>query len=180
MNTENLFLLERTDPKLTKKSLAIIDYQDPTFQKFVDDLILCGDDNEGVGIAAPQVGKSIRLFIMAPKPNPRYPDAPTMDTTAIINPEIISQSQEMEKGYEGCLSVPGFRGLVPRSVEIEVTYFDRHGIFHHTNFTGFLARLFQHEFDHLEGVLYPTRMEAGDELLTLEAFTAVTGIVIER
>lgn len=178
MKTEHLQLLERSDPKLTKKSDTVIDYMDPDFQKLIDELILCGDENEGVGIAAPQVGKSIRLFIMAPKPNPRYPDAPTMEATAILNPKIISVSDTMEKGWEGCLSVPGFRGQVSRHTEIEVTYQDRFGNHHQQKFSGFLARLFQHEFDHLEGVLYPTRMEAGDPLLTLEEFTEVTGIVV--
>lgn len=178
MEPDGLKLLARTDPILTNKSEAVIDYADTNFQKWIDDLILCGEENEGVGIAAPQVGKSIRLFIMAPKPNPRYPDAPMMEPTAILNPKFHSVSDTMEKGWEGCLSVPGFRGLVPRYTEIEVSYFDRNGIFQQQKFSGFLARLFQHEYDHLEGVLYPTQMEEGDELLTLEKFTALTGIVI--
>lgn len=175
---QGLILLDRDDQRLIRKSNDVIDYRDPEFQKFIDDLILCGDEHQGVGIAAPQVGKSIRLFIMAPKPNPRYPDAPEMPPTAIINPEILSVSEAKEKGWEGCLSVPGFRGQVPRHLEINVAYQDRFGEKRTTRFSGFLARLFQHEFDHLEGVLYPTRMEEGDALVTLEEFTALTGIVV--
>jgi peptide deformylase len=175
---ETLYLLGREDRRLAQKASAIENILDPAFQAWIDSLIRCGQEQDGVGIAAPQVGKSIRLFIMAPNPNPRYPDAPTMAPTAIINPVIVHVSTEMEKGWEGCLSVPGFRGLVPRHCEIEVQYLDRMGQSHSAHFTGFLARLFQHEFDHLEGILYPERMIDGDPLVTLVEFTAITGIVI--
>ncbi len=177
---EPLNLLPRDDQKLIRKSADVIDYQDPEFQNFIDELIRCGDEHQGVGIAAPQVGKSFRLFIMAPKPNSRYPDAPEMPATAILNPVILSVSPEMEKGWEGCLSVPGFRGHVPRHLEIDVAFQDRFGEKRTAHFSGFLARLFQHEFDHLEGVLFPDRMEQGDALVTLEEFTALTGIVVSQ
>lgn len=172
---ESLTLLQREDDRLGLKALTIANLADPEFQDFIDKLILCGQENDGVGIAAPQVGNSIRMFIMAPSPNPRYPDAPTMPPTAIINPEIVQASAEMEKGWEGCLSVPGFRGLVPRHLEIQVTYWDRFGQTHSVHFTGFLARLFQHEFDHLEGILYPQRMIDSDALISLEDFAVLTG-----
>jgi peptide deformylase len=175
-----LSLLERGDERLTVKSGRILDTADPEFQAFIDALIRCGHDNLGVGIAAPQVGKSLRLFIMAPKPNPRYPDAPAMEPTAIINPEILRVSDEKESGWEGCLSVPGFRAKVPRHFEIDVAYTDRHGRNHTERFSGFMARLFQHEFDHLEGILYPERLEKGESLITLDEFTARTGIVVPR
>ncbi len=177
---EPLILLPRGDNRLTQKAAIIGSLLDPDFQDFIDRLIRCGAENDGVGIAAPQVGKSIRMFIMAPSPNSRYPDAPTMDPTAIINPEILQKSTEMEKGWEGCLSVPGFRGLVPRHVEIEVAYLDRTGQRHTAHFSGFLARLFQHEFDHLEGILYPERMIDGDPLVSLEEFSVLTGISVPR
>ena len=175
---EPLILLPRDAPLLASKANGIDDFEDPRFQAFIDDLMRCGDENDGVGIAAPQVGKSIRLFIMAPKPNPRYPDAPVMEPTAIINPEILNVSEEKEKGWEGCLSVPGFRGMVPRHLEITVAYQDRTGQHMRAHFSGFLARLFQHEFDHLEGILFPDRMEKEDPLVTLEEFTAITGITV--
>jgi peptide deformylase len=165
---------------LTLKAGRILDIADPEFQAFIDELIRCGHDNLGVGIAAPQVGKSLRLFIMAPQPNPRYPDAPSMEPTAIINPEILRVSEEMETGWEGCLSVPGFRAKVPRHLEIDVSFTDRHGAARTERFSGFLARLFQHEFDHLEGILYPERLAQGETLITLDEFTAQTGIVVPR
>lgn len=173
-----LLLLERDDRILATKAGPVPDLAAPEVQEFIDALIRCGHDNLGVGIAAPQVGLSLRLFIMDPKPNPRYPDAPAMEAMAVINPEILEWSEEMETGWEGCLSVPGFRGKVPRHAHIEVTFLDRFGERHNERYSGFMARLFQHEYDHLEGVLYPERMEKGDTLVTLEEFTALTGIVI--
>jgi peptide deformylase len=175
-----LSLLARSDERLTLKAGRILDVADPEFQAFIDELIRCGHDNLGVGIAAPQVGKSLRLFIMAPQPNPRYPDAPAMDPMAVINPEIIRVSEEMETGWEGCLSVPGFRAKVPRHLEIDVSFTDRRGTARTERFSGFLARLFQHEFDHLEGILYPERVAQGEALITLDEFTAQTGIVVPR
>ena len=120
----------------------------------------------------------MRLFIMAAKPSPRYPDAPAMEPMAVINPEILRVSDEVETGWEGCLSVPGFRARVPRHLEIDVAFTDRHGASRQERFRGFMARLFQHEFDHLEGILYPERIARGESLITLEEFTAQTGIVV--
>lgn len=173
-------LLQRGDERLTVKAGKILDIADPDFQAFIDGLIQCGLDNQGVGIAAPQVGRSIRMFVMAPRPNPRYPDAPLVEPFAVINPAILSASAEMETGWEGCLSVPGFRAQVPRHLEVDVAYTDRLGNEVTTRFSGFLARLFQHEFDHLEGILYPERLAQGSALVTLDEFTALTGIVVPR
>lgn len=170
-----LSLLPRDDARLARKADRIPDFSDPALQKFIDDLIACGEENHGVGIAAPQVGKSIRLFILAPKPGPRYPDATPQDPIAVINPEIVRKNDVMEKGWEGCLSVPGYRGLVPRHTEIEATFLDRKGLRRRMVFTGFVARIFQHEFDHIEGILYPARMDKEDKLLTLDEYAAVTG-----
>lgn len=175
-----LTLLERGDERLSLKSGRILDISDPDFQAFIDSLIRCGFDNDGVGIAAPQVGKAMRMFIMAPRPNPRYPDAPVAEPLAVINPVILSLSEGMEPGWEGCLSVPGFRAQVQRHQEIDVAFTDRTGRHLRARFTGFMARLFQHEFDHLEGILYPERLENGSPLITLEEFTAITGIQVTR
>jgi peptide deformylase len=184
MNPESpsspLSLLDRADERLTLKAGRILDIADPAFQAFIDELIRCGNENLGVGIAAPQVGRSLRLFIMAAKPSPRYPDAPAMEPLAVINPEILRVSDGLETGWEGCLSVPGFRAKVPRHLEIDVAFTDRHGASRQERFSGFMARLFQHEFDHLEGILYPERIAKGDSLITLEEFTAQTGIVVPR
>lgn len=177
---ENLSLLARDDARLADKSGEVVDFRDPDFQRFIDDLIRCGEENMGVGIAAPQVGRSVRLFIMAPKPGPRYPDAPEAEPFAVINPEILRSYGDVQKAWEGCLSVPGYRGLVPRHETVDVAYLDRHGVRHEETFTGFIARIFQHEYDHLEGILYPQRMEKEDPLLPLEEYTARTGIQVPK
>lgn len=171
----SLSLLPREDARLLLRAVDVAAFEDPEFQGLIDDLIRCGEENLGVGIAAPQVGRSLRLFIMAPKPGPRYPDAPTVEPFAVINPVIHRAYGEIVKDWEGCLSVPGFRGLVPRHGNVDVSYLDRSGQAQSATFSGFLARLFQHEFDHLEGILYPYRMDGEDALLTLEEFAARTG-----
>jgi len=175
-----LKLVPREDPDLHKRSETVQDIQNPEFQTFLDDLIASGEENMGVGIAAPQVGKNLRAFILAPKPSARYPQATAMEPTPIINPVILEKFGPVEKDWEGCLSVPGFRGKVPRSHGVHVRFLDRTGTAHELSLEGFVARVFQHEFDHLEGILYPERMEAEDKLLSLEEFFAETGIQVPK
>lgn len=122
----------------------------------------------GVGIAAPQINISKRIFIMCSKPNQRYPNAPLIEPTAIINPEILDANSEQEKDWEGCLSVPSIRGLVPRYKTINVSYFDLSGNKHNKELTGFLARIFQHEIDHLDGLTFIDRVESVKDLCSEE------------
>ena len=129
-------------------------------QELIDDLILTCRATQGVGIASPQIGVSKRIFIMASQPNKRYPNAPKMQPKAIINPEILSYGDEVEKDWEGCLSLPNVRGLVPRSIKIEVRYATRNGEEVQEVLEGFLARIFQHEFDHLNGKVFIDRVES--------------------
>lgn len=128
-------------------------------QLLIDDMIATCLDIDGVGIAAPQVYSPIRLFIVASRPNARYPNAPEMEPTAIINPVIHAASNETEKDWEGCLSIPGIRGLILRSKSIDVSYFNRHGDKETKTFEGFVARVFQHEFDHIEGTVFTDRVD---------------------
>jgi peptide deformylase len=113
----------------------------------------------GVGIAAPQVGHSLRIFILASKPNNRYPNAPTMEPTAIINPIVHSFSVEMEDGWEGCLSVPGIRGIVSRHKSLTASFTNRFGRPEEIECVGFVARVFQHELDHLNGIVFLDRTD---------------------
>ncbi len=135
-------------------------------QQLIEDLIATAEAANGVGIAAPQVASSMRLFIIASRPNPRYPYAPTMAPTAIIDPQIIDRSAEMVMGWEGCLSVTGMRGLVPRHQSIEVTYITPQGELVRAQLTNFIARIFQHELDHLDGILFPDRVIKATDLIT--------------
>jgi peptide deformylase len=160
-----LQIAEIGSPILRHKS-DLIDLPNPQIDSLIADLIATANEANGVGIAAPQVAKSIRLFIVASRPSPRYPYAPTMEPTPMINPEIIDQSGELVSGWEGCLSVPGVRGLVLRDRTIEVRYLTQHGDLVQQELTGFVARIFQHELDHLDGILFPDRVSNPTDLIT--------------
>ena len=132
----------------------------------IKSLIKTAIASKGVGIAAPQISQPYRLFIMASHPSDRYPHAPTMSPTAIINPQIVGHGTEIVKDWEGCLSVPNVRGLVPRFREIEVKYLTDTGQTKQEVMTDFLARIFQHELDHLDGILFIDRVEQESDLYT--------------
>lgn len=163
---ELLAIAQLGNPILRQSASGVDRLQNPEIQQLIDDLIATVDQANGVGIAAPQVSQSCRLFIVASRPNARYPDAPEMPPTAMINPQIIAHSEVVEKGWEGCLSVPGMRGLVPRYTAITVEYCDREGQYHQQELEGFIARIFQHELDHLDGILFPDRVESPDDLVS--------------
>ena len=141
-----------------------------SLQRLIDDLIATVVATNGVGIAAPQVSQSDRLFIVASRPNLRYPNAPKMEPTAMINPRLISHSEEIVNDWEGCLSVPEIRGLVPRYRAIEVEYTSRKGQLQRQELTDFVARIFQHEYDHLEGILFLDRVESTKDLMTEDEY----------
>ena len=159
-------VIQLGDGRLRSHAKPICDLGDPQLQRLIDDLLATAADKNGVGIAAPQVAEGLQLFIVASRPNPRYPNAPAMEPVAMINPKILSHSDERVKGWEGCLSVPGQRGLVPRYSEIEVSYLDRYGDEHRHHLQDFVARIFQHEYDHLQGKVFLDRIEHPEDLLT--------------
>ncbi|HVY55247.1 MAG TPA: peptide deformylase [Thermodesulfobacteriota bacterium] len=161
-----LEITEMGNPVLRERAAEIADVKDPGLQEFIDDLIATCADANGVGIAAPQVDVPKRIFIISSRPNARYPNAPVMEPTAVINPEIISRSEETLKDWEGCLSIPGIRGLVPRHTWVDVRYISRDGGVEERRFSDFIARIFQHELDHLDGVLFLDRVLSNRDLLT--------------
>ncbi len=134
----------------------------PVIQQLVIDLMHTADLANGVGIAAPQVSASLNLFILASRPSPRYPHAPTMEPTAIINPKIIDRSTKNIQGWEGCLSVPDRRAVVSRAQWVDVEYLNMHGELQRQHFSDFVARIFQHEYDHLHGVLFIDHVKPQD------------------
>ncbi|MFM8306522.1 MAG: peptide deformylase, partial [Microcystis aeruginosa] len=162
--TQVLTIIQLGNLILQQKAPAIDNFLDSDCQNLIDSLITTVQAAHGVGIAAPQVARSLRLFIVASHPNPRYPDAPIMSPTAMINPRILQVSEEMVKGWEGCLSVPNWRGFVPRHQWIEVAYYDRNGREIRQVFSDFVARIFQHEYDHLEGILFLDRLASPADL----------------
>lgn len=155
---------------LRYKAQSVNNIWDKNLQQLIDDLITTVIETNGVGIAAPQVSISDRLFIVASRPNLRYPNAPKMEPTPMINPRIISHSEDMVKGWEGCLSLPGIRGLVPRYRVIEVEYLDREGELQRQELTDFVARIFQHEYDHLEGIVFLDRVVNSKDLMTEDEY----------
>lgn len=154
------------NPILRQVARPVENISAPSIQKLINSLMSTVSIANGVGIAAPQVSESYRLFIVASRPNSRYPNAPLMKPLVIINPKITGHSEEMVKGWEGCLSIPGIRGLVPRYRTIEVEYLSVDGTLHRQEFTDFVARIFQHELDHLDGIVFVDRLET-----TLDMFT---------
>jgi peptide deformylase len=159
-------ILQATAPPIG--SIAAI--QSAPIQRLIDDLIATVKSRNGVGIAAPQVGQSLQLVIIASHPSDRYPHAPVMDPTAMINPTIVAYSQTTEKDWEGCLSVPDQRGQVTRYSAITVGYTDRDGHDQEVELTGFVARIFQHEYDHLQGLVFLDRVEQADDLISEAAY----------
>ncbi len=158
-------LLVLGHPHLRRVSAPVDDVSSPTLQTSIDTLFDFMEQRQGVGIAAPQVDWPVQLFIMASKPNLRYPDAPMMAPTVIINPDITYRSEQTNKDWEGCLSVPGLRGLVARSDVIDVRYTTRDGELMETRYEGFLARVFQHEYDHLCGKLFVDHVDSSLDLM---------------
>ncbi|MBX9258395.1 peptide deformylase [Desmonostoc muscorum CCALA 125] len=163
-------IIQLGNPTLRQKAVWVDNIKDQSIQKLIDDLMATVAKANGVGIAAPQVAQSYRLFIVASRPNPRYPNAPEMEPTAMINPRIIAHSTEVVKDWEGCLSVPGIRGLVPRYKTIEVEYSDRQGNLQKQELTDFVARIFQHEYDHLDGIVFVDRIENTLDMITEQEY----------
>ncbi|ACB53014.1 formylmethionine deformylase [Crocosphaera subtropica ATCC 51142] len=161
----NLKIAQVGNPILRQQAQCVTDITDDKLQEFIDTLLTIAMDAKGVGIAAPQVSQSYRLFMVCSHPNPRYPDAPLMEPTVMINPRLVSHSKEMVKGWEGCLSVPRIRGLVPRYQTITVEYLDRYGQLHQQELTDFIGRIFQHELDHLNGILFIDRIDNQGDLI---------------
>lgn len=153
-------VLRMGDPLLARVSGPVEDFGDPSVESLVADLWDTMAARGGSGIAAPQIGVGLRVVVFGVERHPRYPDAPPVPRTVLINPEIESLGEERREGWEGCLSVPGMRGLVPRYRRIRYAGHDLNGDRLEREVDGFHARLVQHECDHLDGVLYPQRMQS--------------------
>jgi len=165
MNKINFDIIQLGHPHLRRTSTTVSDLSSAHFQSFIDSLLQFVVDKKGMGIAAVQVDVDQRVFIMCSRPNSRYPDAPDMAPTIVINPKITWASKEKKKEWEGCLSLPGIRALVPRHHAIKVSYLTRTGETIDAEYTGFIARIFQHELDHLNGMVFLDRMETTDEIM---------------
>ena len=168
---ELLDIAELGNPVIRTKTNKIRDIRKPGISSLVEDMIFTASKVNGVGLAAPQVHQSISLFIVSSEPNERYPDAPDMKPFAVINPEIIWFSEEIQRDWEGCLSIPGIRGIVPRHKRIRVKYTDLSGQEIITDISDFPARIFQHEFDHLQGIVFLDRIESTADIYTEKEYS---------
>ena len=146
------------DPLLLQRAADVESFDTPELHALVQDLQDTMQALDGAGIAAPQIGVSLRVVIFGVGHNPRYPDAEEVPYTVLINPTLAPVGSDMEDGWEGCLSVPGLRGIVPRYARLHYTGFDVHGNAIDRLVSGFHARVVQHENDHLDGILYPMRI----------------------
>ena len=144
---------------LLKEAEKVKKFDTSEIHELIKDMIETMKDAEGAGLAAPQIGESIQLVIFGVDKNERYPEAEEVPFTVLINPVITPLTQDKEDDWEGCLSVPGMRGVVPRYKEINYKGFDQYGNEIDRDVEGFHARVVQHECDHLFGILYPTRIE---------------------
>ena len=150
--------------------IAPEDIPSPEIQNFIDDMIETMYEYDGAGLAAPQVHVSLQVVVMEVGPNPRYPHAPEIPLTVYINPEITPLTEEMDEDWEGCLSVPGLRGRVPRYTRIRLRAYDRDGNRVDFEAEGFHARVIQHECDHLWGKLYIDQVQDTSSLTFMEEF----------
>jgi peptide deformylase len=152
-------VLRMGHPVLLQKALSVEAFDTPALHTLIQDMQDTMAHMNGAGIAAPQIGVSQRVVIFGVGHNPRYPDAEQVPYTVLINPVLTLIGDEMEDGWEGCLSVPGMRGVVPRHQRLHYKGFDQYGQFIDRLVSGFHARVVQHECDHLDGVLYPMRIQ---------------------
>ena len=151
-------VLRMGDPRLWQKSQPLAQFGTPELKELLQDMRDTMASLNGAGLAAPQIGVALRVVIFGVTSNPRYPDIEPVPDTVLINPVLTPLSTEEEEGWEGCLSVPGMRGWVPRFARLRYAGCDEHGKFFQRDVEGFHARVVQHEVDHLEGILYPMRI----------------------
>jgi peptide deformylase len=153
-------ILKMGDPRLLRVAQAVTEFDTDALHLLVADMFDTMAAADGAGLAAPQIGVDLQLVIFGTDEiNPRYPDAPLIPRTVLLNPVITPMGDEEENGWEGCLSVPGLRGVVPRFSKIRYTGFDLYGDAIDRTVDGFHARVVQHECDHLIGKLYPMRVK---------------------
>jgi peptide deformylase len=151
-------VLKMGDPRLLAVSEPVRDFGAPELASLLEDMRDTMRDLNGAGLAAPQIGVGLRVVIFGFEHNERYPDAEAVPFTVLVNPELTPIGEITEEGWEGCLSVPGMRGLVPRYRDLRYTGFDERGDPIDRTVNDFHARVVQHEVDHLDGILYPRRI----------------------
>ncbi|HYD96187.1 MAG TPA: peptide deformylase [Noviherbaspirillum sp.] len=152
-------ILKMGDPRLLRQAEPVMQFDTPALHALVEDMFDTMRAANGAGLAAPQIGVNLQVVIFGFKHNPRYPDAEPVPETILVNPTLTPLSAETEESWEGCLSVPGMRGVVPRWTRLRYEGMDQYGKPVVREAEGFHARVVQHECDHLSGILYPMRIK---------------------
>lgn len=160
-------VIQLGNPILRKRAKPVKDIEDIKIQQVIDDMLSSLEKQAGVGLAAPQIGESYRIFLVDLNEDDKSPKEPPM---VVINPKIVQKSKSKEIDWEGCLSIPGLRGKVARSRKIVIEYFDRDGSQYSIEAEDFVARIFQHEFDHLEGKVFIDRVSSTKEIITEQEY----------
>ena len=161
-------------PLLREVARKVVDPCSSAIQALIEDMLATVADASGVGIAAPQVFESLALFMVVSRPNPRYPQAPLLEPRVMINPEILWTADTREMGWEGCPQYPPACAVwCPRSTRLGVRYLDREGNPREEEYADFAARVIQHEFDHLQGIVFIDRIESTRDLVTEKEFLRI-------
>jgi len=167
---EEIKIVKLGEKVLRKKAKKVKDVKSEETKKTVSLMLETLKKSKGVGLAAPQISISKQIMIISSKPNERYPNAPIMEDLVLINPKIIKTSKGKNKDWEGCLSIPGIRAKVPRYNKIEVKYKTLENEKKTIVFKDFIARIFQHEYDHLIGLVYIDRVETNKDIISEEVY----------
>lgn len=151
-------VLRMGDPRLLRVAEPVTTFSTPDLDALIQDMFDTMAAMDGAGLAAPQIGVNLRVVIFGIEANPRYPEVEPVPTTILINPQLERLGDEVDEAWEGCLSVPGMRGVVPRYTRLRYSGCDQQGKRFTRDVQGFHARVVQHECDHLDGILYPRRI----------------------
>jgi len=160
---------------LRMQAEKVTDVRSANIQKIIENLFSCLSNSNGVGLAAPQIFESVCIIVVASRPSERYPLAPQMEPVVMINPSFEALSATKQKDWEGCLSIPSIRALVPRYKEIKINYLDQQGNQQQLITEDFVARVFQHEYDHLNGLVYLDRVEDNKDIISETEFQKIMG-----
>lgn len=155
---------------LRLKAKKVKDVDAVEIKQLISKMLQCVKQSKGVGLAAPQIFESYQVMVISSHPNERYPNAPVMENEVLINPKIIKKSKKRIKDWEGCLSIPHIRAQVPRHTKIKVEYTTTNNEKKVVVFKDFIARVFQHEFDHLKGKVFLDRVEDNRDIISEELY----------
>jgi len=172
-------VLKMGDLRLLEKSQPVEAFGTPQLGELIADMRDTMAHLNGAGLAAPQIGVPLRVVIFGVTRNPRYPDAEEVPDTVLVNPVVTPIGEEMEEDWEGCLSVPGLRGVVPRFKKVRYQGFDESGNPIDRSVEGFHARVVQHECDHLDGILYPMRIRDMSQFGFVEVLFPDQDVIVE-